>query len=111
MSYPNNNTSYGEVKKSVLDSVQAEASKGKKQFTYTEIHYFILDATIPGWRTMYSSEKESHFKHRGYFTSMICDQERFGASQQYTYNCLCSPNRWDSRHLVKIKRGLYEFKA
>ena len=111
---------YGSVKKAVLDLVQNEVSRGKTRFTYTEIHDFILDVTLPLWRNMHSSEKESRYIHRGQHTGMFtyqtCQRTSFvlnkstGSHDFRAYNSLCFPNKWDSRHLVKIKRGLYEFK-
>lgn len=106
MSYTKRAT-YGSVKKEILNLVQNEVNKGKVQFTYTEIHDFILDVTYPNWRKMYSSENESRYEHRGQHTGMFSAQSNRNGS----YNVLCSPNKLDSRHLVKIKRGLYEFKA
>jgi len=111
--------SYGSVKKAVLDLIQTEVLKGKTQFTYTEVHDFILDVVKPNWRVNSSTINEARYKYRGQHTGMFSNQVHSGAGfvgykinggyKSRTYNCLCSPNVWDSRHLVKIEKGKYEF--
>jgi len=110
--------SKGFVKKNVLNELQKRYENGQRQFTYTEIHDIILDYTVTDWRTFCATEKESRYELRGQFTGMFSNQTKY----KYKYdtkgkqagwisaerNCMCMPNQWDSRHLIKIKRGVYE---
>lgn len=102
----------GFVKKSVLDLVQREYERGKRQFTYTEIHDMILDVVCPHWRNTILTLEQMRHQYRGQHTGMFSYQG-YSAYQEgglyHKKNVLCNPNRWDGRYLVKVKRGLYEF--
>jgi len=94
--------SKGYIKKNVLDKVQELYEKGQRQFTYTEVHDLMLDFIVTDWRTYCQTINESRFAYRGQHTGMFSNQAHSGR------NCMCMPNQWDSRHLIKIKKGVYE---
>jgi hypothetical protein len=97
------NGSFGSIKKYVLDCIEEKFNKGQEKFSYTEVHDHILDAVEPNWKNRYSSIIEARKEYRGVHTGMFSDQKSTGR------NVLCSPNRWDNRHLVKVSRGVYSF--